>query len=92
MSYPTTTDFIAGLIFFAREYCKISRAQFAGDLDISYQNLWDIEDGRHKVTGEYLDFIIEKLPLTPFEFWALVPRYIKYLKKLEAKTKTQKIN
>lgn len=83
MCNPSSVEFIAGLICFAREHCGIKRGQFAAMLDISYQNLWDIEHGGHKVSGEYLDFIIERLPLASLEFWALVPHYIEQLKRPE---------
>ena len=84
MKSPATKHIIAGLIQFARVKRGISRTQLATWLDISYQNVWDIENARQLVSCSYLDDIIALLGMTPVEFWALMPDYYQWLSKAKA--------
>ncbi len=80
----STKHFIGGFILFVRELLGISRANLANELDMSYQNLWDVERGIRGLSNVKLDQLIEKLNLSPWEFWSKFPQYLKKCEKLKA--------
>lgn len=79
----STKEFIGSFILFVRENLGVSRNQLATDLEISYQNLWDVEAGSRCISTAKLDELISKLNLSPIEFWGMVPKYLRHLEKLK---------
>ena len=85
MDQTSTIHFIAGFIAFVREQTGVSKKEMATRLDITPQNLWNLENGYQNLTCEYLDKIIQQLNYSPEQFWQFMPLYLKECSKQAAK-------
>lgn len=75
-----TKKFIGGYIGFVREIKAIDRIKLAAELNMSYQNLWDIEKGYRGVSCETFDLLLNKLNTTEDEYWGYMPQYLAHRK------------
>ncbi len=75
-----TEEFTGGLISFVRTQLGISIAQLSADLDMSYQNLWDIEKGTRGISNTRLNLLIQKLGMTTLQFYSYAPQYLEQIK------------
>ena len=85
MNQTSTIHFIAGYIAFVRDQAGVAKKEMAIRLDITPQNLWNLENGYQNVTCEYLDKIMQQLNYSPAQFWQFMPLYLKACNKQAAK-------
>ena len=81
MSTLTTNQIFGALITYNRQQAGVSLNQLAVDLDISYQNLWDLENDHRTVTTTRSMKIIAILKTTPELYWSKTPEAIRLLNK-----------